>query len=286
MLATLCVSTAAGIAFSMIAPRRRNLALVTGIIAIVGLVADGWMRAMPLLPPPGRIVLPEDANSAILELPPDEGAVDVAAMYRQTQHGLPIINGYSGHTPPHYVIFSIALRRADPSVITELARGRSLVVLVRPTFDPGGNIETLVRGLPGIVSHGGSSGGRMYVLPALPARRLAPDGELWTATVREAGRDIIDVDLGQPRVVRTIGFPLRWHYREIDRWMAIQGSIDGQTWSTLWEDWTGGPALAAALIDPLEVPVRITLPDVTTRYLRIHPVPPWLRRELQIHGAK
>jgi hypothetical protein len=286
MLATLCVSIAAGIAFSMIAPRRRNLLWLAGIIALVGLLADGWMRAMPLLVPPGRIVLPEGANTAVFELPPDEGAVDVAAMYRQTQHGLPIINGYSGHTPPHYVILSIALRRHDPSVITELARGRSLVILVKPSFDPGGGIESLVRGLPGIVSHGGSSGGQMYVLPALPARRVAPDGELWTATVRDAGRDTIEIDLGLSRVVRTIGFPLRWHYREIDRRIAIQGSIDGQTWSTLWEDWTGGPALAAALIDPLEVPVRITLPDVTARYLRVHPAPPWLRQELRVYGAK
>jgi F5/8 type C domain-containing protein len=210
----------------------------------------------------------------------------VAAMYRQTQHGLPLINGYSGHTPPHYAILSIALRRGDPSVITELARGRSLVILVKQAFDPGGGLEMLVRGLPGIESHGGSSGGEMYVLPALPARRVAPDGEQWTAAVREAGRDTIEVDLGHPRVVRTIGFQLRWHYREIDRRIAIHGSSDGETWSTLWEDWTGGPALAAALIDPLEVPVRITLPDITTRYLRVHPVPPWLRRELRVYGPK
>jgi hypothetical protein len=286
MLATLCVAVAAGVAFAMIAPRTRNLLWLAGIIAIVGLFADGWMRAMPLLPPPGRTVLPVGAHSAVLELPPDEGAVDVAAMYRQTQHGLPIINGYSGHTPPHYVILSLALRRGDPSVITELARGRSLVILVKQMFDPGGGMETLVRELPGIESHGGSSGGQIYVLPALPARRVAPDGETWTAMVREAERDTIEFDFGQPRVVRTIAFPLRWHYREIDRRMAIQGSIDGQAWSGLWEDWTGGPALAAALIDPLEVPVRITVPDVTTRYLRVHPAPPWLRQELRVYGPK
>jgi len=87
-------------------------------------------------------------------------------------------------------------------------------------------------------------------------------------------------------VVRTIGFSLRSHYREIDRRMAIQASIDSQTWATLWEDWTGGPALAAALIDALEIPVRIILPDVTTRYLRVYPAPPWLRQELKVYGAK
>jgi hypothetical protein len=286
MLATLCIAVAAGIAFSMIAPRTRSRLWLTGIIAIVGLFGDGWMRAMPLLPPPGRVVLPDGVNTTVLELPPDEGAVDVAAMYRQTQHGRPIINGYSGHTPPHYVILSIALRRGDPSVITELARGRSLVILVKQTFDPGGGMEALVRDLPGIESHGGSSGGQLYVLPALPVRRVAPDGEIWTAIARDAGPDTIEIDLGQPRVVRSIGFPLRWHYREIDRRMAIEGSIDGRTWSTLWEDWTGGPAVAAALIDPIEVPVRITLPDVATRYLRINSARRWLREELRVYGPK
>jgi hypothetical protein len=57
MLATLCVAVAAGLAFSMISPRSKNRLWLAGTIAVVGLVADGWMRAMPLLPPPGRISL-------------------------------------------------------------------------------------------------------------------------------------------------------------------------------------------------------------------------------------
>lgn len=286
MLATLCIAVAAGLAFSMIVPRSRGLSSLAATLAIVGLLADGWMQAMPLLPPPGRVVLPSGANRAVLELPADEGAVGVAAMYRQTQHGLPLINGYSGHTPPHYVILSAALRRGDPSVITELARGRSLVILVKQTFDSGGSMDSLVRDLPGIESHGGSSGGQIYVLPALPPRRIAPDGETWAAMIRDVGRDTVAIDLGQPRVVRTIGFPLRWHYREIGRRLTIEGSSDGHTWSTLWEDWTGGPALAAALVDPFDVPVRITMADVATRYLRVHPIPPSLRHELRVYGPK
>lgn len=126
----------------------------------------------------------------------------------------------------------------------------------------------------------------MYVLPAVPAARIAPAGNLWPATTRESGRDTIDLDLGVPRIVRSIAFPLRWHFRELDPRIAIQGSTDGIVWSPLWEDWTGGPALAAALQDPLEVPVRITIPDVSVRYLRIHPVGSWMRREVMVYGPK
>jgi len=286
MLATLCIAVAAGLAFSIIAPRHKRLVRIMGTVAIVGLIVDGALRSMPLVPPPDRIGLPVAASAAILEVPADEVTVAVAAMYRQTQHGHPIINGYSGHTPPHYAILSNALRRGDPSVLTELARGRTLVILVKQSADPGGALARLVRDLPGIQSQGASSAGQMFVLPALASRRVAPDGEVWPAMVRDVGRDTIVIDLGEPRVVRTIGFSLRSHYREIDRRMAIQASIDSQTWATLWEDWTGGPALAAALIDALEIPVRIILPDVTTRYLRVYPAPPWLRQELKVYGAK
>ena len=55
---------------------------------------------------------------------------------------------------------------------------------------------------------------------------------------------------------------------------------------TAWESWTGGPALAGALENALENPVRITLPDVTARYLRIHPAPRWLARELTVYGPR
>ena len=231
-------------------------------------------------------MLTDVPQALMLALPANEGQVDVAAMYRQTVHGRPIVNGYSGYTPPHYVILSLALRRGDPSVITELAKGRPLVITVNTTLDAKGELRRLVEGLPGIEPRGGSSAGAMFVLPALPAARLAPVGDPWPASLRDSAPDEIEIDLGQPRIVRTIGFPLRWHYRELDRRIAIQGSVDGVRWSSIWEDWTGGPALAAALADPREVPVRLTIPDVPARFVRVRPASVWMRRELQVYGPK
>src|SRR6478672_9922016 len=69
---------------------------------------------------------------------------------------------------------------------------------------------------PALEPRGGSSAGAMFVLPPLPAARLAPVGDPWPASLRDSAPDEIEMDLGQPRVVRTIGFPLRWHYRELD----------------------------------------------------------------------
>ena len=286
MLATLCISVSAGLGFVLIAPAVRHRRALAAAFVLAGLLVDGWMRAMPLLPPPGRVMLPDDRDAVLLDLPADEGSINVAAMYRQTEHGRAIVNGYSGHTPPHYVILSLALRRRDPSVISELARGRSLLISVNTAWDSDGALQDLVRGLPGIEPRGGSSGGALFTLPAAPGSRVAPTGEAWPATVRDSGRDTLEIDLGQSRVIRTIGFALRWRYRELDSRIDIETSTDAEQWQTVWEDWTGGPALAASLEDPLETPVRLTVPDVTARYVRVHPVAPWMRREIRVYGPK
>jgi hypothetical protein len=202
------------------------------------------------------------------------------------QHRLPIVNGYSGHVPPHYVILSHALRRGDPSVLTELARGRPLVVSINTSFDPGGHLRQLVQGLPGIASYGSSSAGALFVLPAVPAARVAPTGDPLPAAARAGPAGTLEIDLGTPRVVRTIGFALRWRYLELDRRLAVEGSLDGRAWSPIWEDWTGGPAVVAAMEQPLEAPVRLIIPDVPARYLRLRPAPRWLHREIKVYGPR
>jgi hypothetical protein len=240
---------------------------------------------MPLAAPPGRAVLPPIRNAIVLELPADEGNVDVGAMYRQTQHRLPIVNGYSGHTPPHYRIFGMAIRRGDPSAILEIAGGRPLVISVNESRDPDGAIRRLVEGLPGIEPRGGSSGGAIFVLPPVAVPRTAPTGDAWPADVSRAADEVV-LDLAEPRTVRTVGFPLRWHYAELATRLTIEASTDRVTWSTAWNDWTGAPVVSAALLDPVLVPVRLTLPDVHARYLRIRPAPRWMQRDIAAYPPR
>jgi hypothetical protein len=77
---------------------------------------------------------------------------------------------------------------------------------------------------------------------------------------------------------------LRRNYLRLGERFQVEASDDGEVWRTIWLDWTGGRALAGALEDARLVPVRIPLPDVTTRFLRIHPAPAWLLEELTILG--
>lgn len=288
MLATLCLSAAAGIAVARLAPARRGALAAFGAVVVAGLLADGWMRPMPLFAPPARANLPEIPHSVVIELPADDASVAVGAMYRAMSHRRPLASGYSGHVPPHYVVLSTALRRDDSSVLTQLARGRPLVIVVDNRRDPAGDFLRLVRDLPGVEHHEGTAAGAVFVLPALPRERVAPPGALRETTLQQAPdgdpSQASRVDLGAVRVVRTIEFPMRWRYPSLYTRMAVETSLDGAAWTTAWEDWTGGPALAAVLRDPREAPVRITLADVSARYIRASPAPAWVMRELRVHG--
>jgi hypothetical protein len=283
MLATLCASVACGLAIAALAPRRPGPRAAVGALIVAGLVADGWMRPMPLFPHPSRFPLPDAPNTAVVELPTDDPFVSVSAMYRSMDHRRPLVSGYSGHVPPHYSILSTALRREDASPLRELARGRSLVIVVDDRRDSGGDFRRLVRGLPGVEQHQVTGAGEVYLLPPTPQERAAARGVFWSARIEELARGR-RIDLGAVRTIRTIEFSMRDRYVSLHTRMAFEASIDGANWSTVWEDWTGGPAVAAALRDAREAPVRITLPDVAARYLRFGPAPEWLWREIRVYG--
>jgi hypothetical protein len=284
MLASLCLSVSAGLALARIQALHLRVSPIVAAIALAGLAVDGWMRALPLGTPPPRVILPPPEDAPVLELPADDARTNVAAMYRAIDHHRPIVNGYSGYTPPHYAILSLALRRGDSSPIFYLAGGQPLAIVVNDQFDAGGEFKSMVEALPSIERIGTTSAGTIFRLPAR-ARELSPvSGAMLAAQVRDAGGQRVEIDLGSPRVVRGVGFNLRWHYPELGERLLIEHSDDGRAWERAWLGWTGALAVAAAIEDPLVVPVRVPLPDIRTRYLRIYPAPRWLGRELTVIG--
>ena len=71
-----------------------------------------------------------------IELPIDNIDVSVQAMYRSMFHRQPLVNGYSGHFPPHYNILSLSLAawRHFGTLLPRAAR-RPLVIVVNDQFD-------------------------------------------------------------------------------------------------------------------------------------------------------
>jgi hypothetical protein len=142
----------------------------------------------------------------------------------------------------------------------------------------------MVLGLPGIQSHGASGAGSIFLLPAQPAPRAPAAGSALRASVRDAGRYRLEFDLGEPRQLSAVTFPLRRRYDDLAERLRIEASEDGQTWTESWLGKTGGMAVEATLADPQLAPMLIPLAGVRARYLRIYPASDWMKTELTIHG--
>ncbi len=285
MMATLCAAAGAALAAARLAPRALWGRIALGVLMTTGIVVDGWMRPMPLTAAPARVVLPNVQNAVVLELPADDSAVNIAAMYRAMQHGRPLVNGYSGHTPPHYVLLTTSLMRGDPSPLSYFAAGRPLVVVVHRRLDEKGEWRALVERAGGVL-HEESGTGPIYLIPPRPQERKPPIGAALAAAPVPSPAGFAAVDLGSEQVVRALRINLRWRHAEIGTDSVVETSLDGATWTKAWDGWTGGLALSAALDDQRLVPMTIALPDVRARFIRISTVPLWVNREMTVHGPR
>jgi hypothetical protein len=99
---------------------------------------------------------------------------------------------------------------------------------------------------------------------------------------RRAPGDRLVIDLEDRHTVAALEFPLRDRFVDFPGRVLVEASDDGQAWRDVWLNWTGALTMDAALRDPIVAPVRIPLPDVITRYLRIYPAPEWLGDEIVV----
>jgi hypothetical protein len=268
MLSTLCLAVAAGLAVAALGTGHRRGVAVAAVVCSLAFV-DGWIVRMPLGAPPRAFGVPLDRGGHVLELPLDDDSVNVAAMYRASLHGLPVVNGYAGYVPPHTTVIDWALRRHDPSVLTELRRGHPLYVVVSNTesspawtaFMDAQNDATLL-GIYGA--------GRVYELPPAPFPRQVALGQALTGIRGEATAQWLTFDLGSPRTVRAIELTTRGHVILLGASVQVQTSNDGITWTVAADEPPGGLALTGALREPRAVPVRLLLPDPVVRFVRLN----------------
>jgi hypothetical protein len=284
MLVMLCLAVTAGLGLA-------RLELVTGrwralvaAFAIAGLLVDGATEPVPVLSPPGRIALPNVNQPAVVELPLDNIYVSVAAMYRGIFHQQPVVNGYSGHFPPHYNVLSLSLARGDTSGLIFLARQRPQVIVINDNLDPGHGYRRMIEGIPAIKALGITAGGSTYLLPPQPLPRVPPVGAVLPAQSRDAGRFLLEFDLGEVRRLGAVEFPLRHRYANLGARLRIEVSDDGASWREAWAGWTGGLALEATLADPRSAPIRIVMPGEKGRYVRVYPASNWMKDELVVRG--
>jgi hypothetical protein len=189
-------------------------------------------------------------------------------MYQSMTTGLPVVNGYSGYVPLHADVIEWALHRADTSVLTELRRGHPLYVVVASGKEED-RWTALIDSLPEARLLGVQGSGRIYRLPAAPYGREPRAGSAIDDVGLSADPGWLIADFHAARPVR--GLELRTHgvLHPLPDELVVQTSQDGRTWTTVFDDRTGGLALIGALAQPRLVPLRLDLFDVVTRYVRL-----------------
>jgi hypothetical protein len=195
---------------------------------------------------------------------------------------LAVVNGYAGYTPPHAAAIDWALRRRDPSVLAELRRGHPLYVLVG-SVEEAPEWTAFMDAQPEARMIGITGGGRLYEMSPAPYRPVVLAGPPLAARQVEPDGDWLVADLGAPAAVRALDLWTRGNVHRLPDTVRVETSMDGSTWAVAAEEAPGGLALAGALADPLGVPLRLLLPDVRARYVRINAA--WFRATmLTIYG--
>ena len=272
MLSTLCVAAAAGLAMSALEERFRRLGRAVAAIGALLILADGWIVAMQLGVPPRPFGIPLARDGRVLELPMTDAGINTAAVYRGILHRLPVVNGYAGYIPPHAGGLEWALRRKDPSVLTELRRGHALYVAVA-NGPEAAEWTAFMEAQNDVRMLGVTGAGRLYELPPSSFARTVPIGAaLATTRITTEGGWLV-AELPSPSVVRAVDLRTRGHVVWLQQTVRVETSLDGVTWTLAAEEPSGGLAFVGVLAEPLSVPVRLVAPDATAKFVRINGAP-------------
>jgi hypothetical protein len=284
MLFVFCLSCAAALGLGRLAGngrlRRHQIALVAAFI-----LWDGWIRPLPLAEPPRTFELPlgTPPTAAVLELPVG-GERDTHAMYRATGHRRPVVNGYSGFDPAHYVALTQGLERGEPGVLRALRRRAPLLVLL----DPGARAAPVLRNL--VLADGGRAlaerpGGReAYVLPtAAPASPVRQGSRIASCPLERAGTSVL-CDLGRVEPVGSLTLSFGRGVSRLPPRIVVEIAEAPPAWRVAWEGPVSGLALDAALRDPRRVPVVLDTQGARGRFVRLRLHDPLMLEGVAVFG--
>ena len=311
MVGVLCQSMLLAFGVTWVIAHARRASAVVLLIG-AGLLGDGWMR-LPVEAAPGPGLPPARPTAAVVELPAG-GTHDFGAIYRAIAHGLPIVNGFSGYYPPHYLPFTYAIRDGQYSALYELANGHPLAVAVNRTAPEAPAIEARLASMTGIARGPSNDQWASFTVVGRPpvAAPIGPpiavrsihvnrfpqdvarmtNGSVesaWNAGLNQIGDEEVTIDLGSTQDVGAIVFKMGAFAFGFPRALEIDSSRDGTTWDPIWGGQPAVLTVHAAIADPGVVPLTIDLGRVATRYLRIRqtgsePGIPWWIPELIICG--
>ncbi len=318
MLATSCLAVAAGLVLARaVSTSSRVRPLIIGLAAC-GVLADGWVAEMPVVPlPRSSAGLSGNGPAAVLELPLGWLYDDLEAMYRSIDHGRTVVNGYSGHTPAHYPALKFALEAGDGSVLALLSELGVRDVLVHRRRDTKGLSSRFVSSYSGAKLVHETADESLYhlaapqvaVLPehdgeSLPIASLSAnvnsdavglvlDGDLrsrWESGPQRRGHHLV-IDLGTRQLIGAIRLALGPFVADYPRVLQIAVSDDGVDWQLAWSGPTAARAIAGAIRHPARAEIEVPCRRCEGRFVRLSqrghdPVYYWSIAELKVLGSR
>ena len=294
---------------------RRTLA-VTAIA--FGLLVDGWVR-MPFIDAPTAAAAPFDALKAagaraVIELPVGEAIVDFPAMYHSMSHHLPVANGFSGFAPPHYLPLVQAVNHERYAALEELAQDGPIGVAVDRSLVWHEGIEKSLARFPGARAVSLDDRWATFLVAgarkvergsflAIPIARLRAnrqdtnvarmiDGTVTTAWGPETpqdGTEEVVAEIGAAQLLNGIVLSMGAYSFGFPRELAVDLSVDGQSWQNVWQGETSVATVRAAITYPDSVPLTIDFEPSTAKFVRLRQLGrdervPWWIAELSVHG--
>ena len=271
LLAQLCLAAAAALALVKVRDWfPRPLAAAVTVVAIAGALADGWIRSLPMASLPARFASLESlTGGAVAEVPVTDMVAGIAALYRSIYHRRPTVNGYSGFVPNHYQVLRAAIDADGMEAFDAITPYGPLTFVdssarivgtrdARPA-DP----VPAGRALP---IHGVKLGDAPLALAPL----TDGDGRTrWDSDAPQDGTEAITIDLGSPSRLNAVMLAIGPYSADFPRLLAIDVSDDLHSWMMQWSGRCGAKAVAAAVKDARMVPLTVSFPPATARYVRL-----------------
>jgi hypothetical protein len=289
MVSVLCLSACAALALARIdSPHLRRLVFAA---AVLGLLLDGWPRAIGVVAAPAMRVTRSTA-AARLGLPLRQAEAE--SMYGAIAQDRPVFNGYSGYVAPQHWALLDMLEAHDTRILDRLAATAPIEVVVEWANDPDGGWRGWLDSY-GAVRTDGGDGWTAYLIPRtgvgaapavdgpqLPVPAITAstnqhdidavlDGNLdsrWN-TPRQLGTETITLDLGSPQRVRAVVMCLGAYAAQYPRMLSADVSADGVSWRLAATGSTVLSTYDAALVSPREVPVPIPIDRQNVRFIRL-----------------
>jgi len=285
------------------------------IALVVAVLADGWMRHLPLPAVPDFWPAARAHGfDAVLELPVGVPETDLPAMFRVVNHQRPVLNGDSGFEPTHYFTIRTAFAEHDPAVFDGLPGHLLVVTNARDDVDGGWTAFTAANSRATALGRDGQwtffslqprpapprqcTGGDVPIesahtsMGAIDLHAVTDRNPLtwWSSPEPQRAGDRIELTLARLARPCAIVLSVGQFRASYPRHLVIDTSSDRSSWTTVADVRTAGLTIRAALEDPRAVPVTIAIEPHAARFIRLrlaesHPRIPWMITDVAVRAG-